>query len=274
MAEPETKASELSTRLAAPDRFGRFAQHYVASPGHAGGTDLERLVARAGAQSNWLTLDVATGPGHTAFRLAPIVRHVVATDLSPGMLGAARRLGHERGLENVSFTMADAQALPFGAGVFDAVTCRTAAHHFENCERFVREAARVLQPDGLLLVIDQLLPDGQAAGEYVTSFERLRDPTHRLGHSEQEWVTMVHEAGLALVYCERLVKILNLSEWADCQGCTSEILDRLRDVLLNAPPMAAAWLDPRNLDSSAATFSSHQILIAGRKTDAPCAEEP
>ena len=35
---------------------------------------------------------------------------------------------------------------------FDLVTCRIAAHHFPDAQRFLHESARVLRPGGLLLL--------------------------------------------------------------------------------------------------------------------------
>ncbi|HKV83530.1 MAG TPA: VOC family protein, partial [Ktedonobacterales bacterium] len=52
-------------------QFGATAEAYVASPGHASGDDLARLVELADPQESDYALDVSTGGGHVALALAP-----------------------------------------------------------------------------------------------------------------------------------------------------------------------------------------------------------
>ncbi|MBN1934676.1 MAG: HAD-IA family hydrolase, partial [Anaerolineae bacterium] len=110
-------------------RFGQFAQRYVTSRSHAQGNDLNRLLDIAQPQPHWHVLDVATGGGHTALKFAPYVASVVASDLTPAMLDAAKAFITAQGAGNVQFKLADAEALPFDAATFDLVTCRIAPHH-------------------------------------------------------------------------------------------------------------------------------------------------
>ena len=56
--------------------------------------------------------------------VAPTGGHVTATDLVPEMLDAATKNASERGVTNITFQQADAEALPFPDNSFDAVTCR------------------------------------------------------------------------------------------------------------------------------------------------------
>src|ERR1700733_9423816 len=132
---------ELKTRSLAQERFGGFARSYATSRPHAKGGSLTRLVELLRPQPAWTALDIATGAGHVALALAAHVAHVVASDLTPQMLGVARGLAAERGLRNIAFADARAEALPFADGSFDAVTCRIAPHHFEDVRKFVTEAA-------------------------------------------------------------------------------------------------------------------------------------
>src|SRR5204862_7006602 len=60
-------------------------------------------------QGDERALDVGTGAGTLALALAPLVREVVAVDLVPELLAAAR----EGAPENASFVEGDATQLPF-----------------------------------------------------------------------------------------------------------------------------------------------------------------
>ncbi len=251
----------------AQQRFGQFAQGYVTSPSHARGADLERLLELAQPQPDWLALDVATGGGHTALTFAPHVGRVIASDLTPAMLGAARAFIRERGAANVIFTTGDAEALPFATGTFDLVTCRIAPHHFPDVFRFVQESARVLKPGGALLVEDQLVPDDDRAARYVDAFERLRDPSHHRIYADYEWRGLFLDAGLTVEHAESLVKSgTRLLPWAERQGCAPGIIERLQVMLAQAPEAVAAWLRPTCAGTPDAAFDHHYILILGRKS--------
>src|SRR4026208_1546800 len=82
-----------------------------------------------------------------------------------------------------------AEPRPFADCSFDVVTCRVAAHHFEDVAAAVREMARV--SGKLVLVADNLFVD--EAGEEA---DRLRDPTHVRNYSEGEWRELFAGSGL------------------------------------------------------------------------------
>jgi SAM-dependent methyltransferase len=247
------------------ERFGAFAEDYVTSTVHARGEELDRLVEIARPQPDWVALDVATGGGHTALKFAPLVDRVIATDITPEMLREAEAYSRSQGADNVTFEPADAEDLPFGAGRFDLVTCRIAPHHFPNCRRFVQEAARVLRSGGLLLVQDLCLPEQKEAAGYVDSFERLRDPSHHRGYSESEWVAMFEVEGLTVQHTELIVKHHQFRPWAERQGCSPEIMERLVELVDQAPQGVLNWMQPVAFGTREARFINHHIIIAGRK---------
>ncbi|MCZ7669473.1 MAG: class I SAM-dependent methyltransferase [Chloroflexi bacterium] len=93
---------------------------------------------------------------------------------------------------------ADAENLPFSAASFDVVTCRIAAHHFEDNGCFLSEAARVLKSGAFLALVDNVVPGSRrrgkkadvvrAAGAYLNALEKLRDPSHVRCFSMEEWL--------------------------------------------------------------------------------------
>lgn len=101
-------------------------------------------------------LDLASGAGEPALTLAEVVEpngHVTATDLAPEMLAGAEGLARERGLTNIAFRQADAEALPFPDASFDRVTCRLGVMFFPDLPRALGEARRVLVPGGLVALL-------------------------------------------------------------------------------------------------------------------------
>ena len=78
--------------------FARRAAFYATSAAHTDKAVLDRVVELAQPWPGAVVLDVATGTGHTAFALAPQVRRVVGTDVTPEMLEQGRMLKAERGM--------------------------------------------------------------------------------------------------------------------------------------------------------------------------------
>jgi ubiquinone/menaquinone biosynthesis C-methylase UbiE len=269
----ETADRQRDVRALSRGRFSQFAERYVKSAAHASGTDLERLLAIADPQPTWTVLDVATGGGHTALAFAPHVARVIATDLAAEMLDAARRFLRTQTTAQISFALADAEDLPFATGAFDLVTCRIAPHHFRDAARFVRAGARVLRPadpdrgerGGVLLVQDQLLPDDRDAAQYIDAWERLRDPSHHRAFAVDEWRGMLLDAGLQHVQVEQVTKRHGFLSWAERQGCSPAVVDRLVEQILDAPAPVTAWMQPHAFGTPEASFVNHHILIAGEK---------
>jgi SAM-dependent methyltransferase len=111
----------------------------------------ELVVRGAELSPGMNVLDLASGTGEPALSLARAVGtqgHVVATDLVPEMLDAARQNAAAQGLTNIECRMADAEALPFSSGEFDRVTCRFGIMFFPNIPKAMAEIRRVLKPGG------------------------------------------------------------------------------------------------------------------------------
>lgn len=109
------------------------------------------LAARLGARRPARVLEVAAGTGVVTRALARAFdgsASIVATDLNQAMLDEAAAAGTPQG---VQWRQADAAALPFGDGSFDAVVCQFGAMFFPDRGRAFAEARRVLRPGGILL---------------------------------------------------------------------------------------------------------------------------
>src|SRR3990167_6406928 len=106
----EDDVSEQARRV--QEQFGASAAAYVTSAGHAGGDDLERLLAWGRQLAPARVLGVAPGPGHTALAFAGIARRVVAYDLTEPMLAVARGFVASQGAATVASVAGGVEALP------------------------------------------------------------------------------------------------------------------------------------------------------------------
>src|SRR3954469_16338682 len=119
-----------------------------ASPYHRGlgamtSRPLPALLDAAAVGAGSAVLDVATGPGYAAALAAGRGAKVVAVDFSREMLALAAKLHPE-----IDFRQADANALPFEDGTFDAVVSNLLMPHVSDLPAVVREFARVVRPGG------------------------------------------------------------------------------------------------------------------------------
>jgi len=107
------------------------------------------LVKRLASKPVSRVLEIACGTGVVTRRLAARLRApIVATDLNQAMLDTAASIGTPASVE---WRHADAQALPFDDGTFDAVVCQFGVMFFPDKPAAFAEARRVLKPGGTYL---------------------------------------------------------------------------------------------------------------------------
>lgn len=122
----------------------------------AGGKRLsyERMHAAAGAS----VLDVGCGPATDTLTLAALVGprgHVAGVDQDPAMVAEAdRRVAAAGVADRVEHHVADATALPFADGRFDAVRSERLFLHLADPEGALREMVRVTRPGGRVVLMD------------------------------------------------------------------------------------------------------------------------
>lgn len=247
------------------ERYAAAAQKYVISKVHASGMWLDDFVALADTQPDWRALDVATGGGHTALAFAKQVKHVIATDLTPRMLDVASQFIRAQAQDNVLFCGSDGEVLPFADASFDLVTCRVAAHHFPSIFDFMREASRVLRPNGVLMLHDHVVSSDDRVAEYVNAYEKLRDPAHARALNEYEWRGLFLDTGFKMTFVEERTTQHEVIPWAKRQNCSDETIERLQIMLLRAPQAVKAWMQPHRAGTELATYTDHHIIIRGVK---------
>jgi ubiquinone/menaquinone biosynthesis C-methylase UbiE len=212
-------------------KFGEATAEYAASAVHARGASLARLVELVDPKPSWRVLDVATGAGHTALAFAPRVARVTASDVTDAMLVEAKKLAKARGLVNFRTARARAEDLPFPDMSFDLVTCRLAAHHFENTGAFAEEAFRVLVPNGVFALVDNVSPNSRDWPAVYNDFEKLRDPSHGRCLALSEWAALLEDAGFAVEHSEHMDQDIEFDPWVQRMRCAGSTIARLKALL-------------------------------------------
>jgi SAM-dependent methyltransferase len=137
-------------------------------------------------------LDLGTGVGRVAIRIADRLTRIVVADLAPGMLERARRNAGRAGIENLDPVRLRSDRLPFRDASFDLVVCLGLLEHLPPSARSatLRECGRVLAAGGFLA-----LTLNNAGSAF------LRDPSdnpHRDGFQQESgyYCAIVGEAAL------------------------------------------------------------------------------
>ena len=109
-------------------------------------------------------LDVACGTGDFSIAIAKAVKkgEVIGVDISKEMLEVMRQKVLKNKLESmISQEMGDGEALRFPEGSFDRVVNAFGIRNFENREKGLQEALRVLKPGGRLVILELSRPQNK-----------------------------------------------------------------------------------------------------------------
>ena len=106
------------------------------------------FLERAGVAIRGRVLDAGCGGGGMPLSLAEEAQSVVGIDPVERFQDAGVRLARQRGIQHLSFALADGMALPFLDGVFDLVLSHAVIEHVSDAREYLRECARVLAPGG------------------------------------------------------------------------------------------------------------------------------
>lgn len=110
---------------------------------------IEAAMLREGLVPGGRTLDVACGAGKLGVQITERGGQGWGIDASPEMLGVSRWLYPA---DQVVLVRGIAESLPYRDGSFDRVICQGALDHFVAPRRFMDDAARILRPDGRLVL--------------------------------------------------------------------------------------------------------------------------
>ena len=96
-------------------------------------------------------LDVGSGASKELVRLAKLGFQAWAVDPSGHMLGMSQMTGDEAEA-SIILVRAIGEELPFADKSVDIVACQAALDHFSDRHAFMREAARIVKPDGHVVI--------------------------------------------------------------------------------------------------------------------------
>ncbi|HWQ15424.1 MAG TPA: class I SAM-dependent methyltransferase [Roseiflexaceae bacterium] len=180
---------------------------------------IEHCILRLDPQPGQRVLDVATGTGWGARRVAARGATVVGIDFGADLIDAAKALAAESGLE-IDFRVADAELLPFEDHSFDAIISTYGVMFVRDPEAAAAELARVCRPGGRIGLVTWPA-DGTVAGVFTVMKPYLPEPPSPPPPSPFAWGSR-----------ERLRQLL---------GPAFDLRFETGTTVLRAPDGAAVW---------------------------------
>jgi ubiquinone/menaquinone biosynthesis C-methylase UbiE len=245
------------------DEFARQAEAMAASPAFTSEEVIGRFRDALGSRPKGRVLDLACGPGILSAALAPQADLMVGVDITPEMLRKARQRCGSAGLDNARFLEATAEALPFAPAAFGCVVTRLSVHHLQDPATVLREARRVLRPDGSLILADVVSSPDTPESDLHNALEHLRDPSHVRMLSEPDLLRALAEARFAVASSSRWQQRRQFGEWAAIVR-NARSLGAL-EVVMRALAGAGmtAGIDLR-LSGGSLEFVHHYLLVVAR----------
>ncbi len=128
-------------------------------------------------------LDIGTGTGRMLTLLGDRADQAIGIDISSEMLLVARTRLHEAGLSHCMVRHENMYKQSFANSSFDTVTIDQVLSQADNPELVLGEAARILRPGGILLVVDfaRIAGDGEATQLAGITEQAIKNSLQRIG---------------------------------------------------------------------------------------------
>ena len=218
----------------AKEQFNNQAKFYSSSKTFSTGESLDILSNLFNKKKFKSGLDIGTGAGFAAFELSKSCEKVEATDISEGMINEAKKIMKERKINNLNFNICSAEELKYSDKEFDIVTCRTAAHHFLDVEKFCSEVRRVLKDEGEFIIVDTITSDQIKLNNWHQEVELIRDKSHIKNLSLIEWKSILKISKFSFLDIIQSRVTMNLNDWMERSGTSDKDKKILKDKFQNS----------------------------------------
>ena len=250
------------------------------------GPATELMLDLAGVSAGSRVLDVAAGAGGqtlAAARRAGPGGRVLATDISPAILGHAKSEAERAGLDNVSVRELDGEALDVEAGEYDAVISRVGLIYFPNRSAALAGVLRALRPGGRFATITYSTPEANGFFSVPIAVIRRRAqlPAPAAGQpgpfslgAPGVLESALEDAGFDDVQVRPVSAPLRLSSVAECVRFEQESFGALHQMIagLDADARDEAWAEigeqlARFEEPDGFVAPCELLVAAGRRPD-------
>ncbi|MDE5883665.1 MAG: class I SAM-dependent methyltransferase [Oscillospiraceae bacterium] len=157
-------------------------------------------------------LEIATGPGLLAKKVAYSAKKMIATDYSEGMIEEAKKGSIP---ENLTFEVADATALPYDDNSFDVVIIANALHVMPEPEKALQEIRRVLKNKGVLIAPNFVNHQMGFVSRVWSKILALAGVSFEHQWSTNEYKTFLENNGWKVVNCREMPARISIA-YTEC----------------------------------------------------------
>lgn len=169
----------------------------ITDQNHIGGKQASiELIQQLNINQNDKVLDIGSGLGGTARLLVEMTGcHVDGNDIFPDRIEDAKKLTDALGMtDKINYFEGDFLSLQLKSHDYDYIICQSAFVHFINKTAFFKQCRDWIKPNGILVIEDSFLDNGDYYLNYESDIE----------HLENIWVSQ-------LISMAELIKIIELN---------------------------------------------------------------
>lgn len=139
----------------------------------------KKVVAIVGNKKPETILDIATGTGDFVIMLSKLKpKKIIGLDISKGMLDIGIKKIKNKKLDGlIDMVLGDSEKLPFEDNSFDAVTVGFGVRNFENLNKGLQEIHRVLNADGIFVVLETSQPEKFPFRQFYNFYSKFIIPS-------------------------------------------------------------------------------------------------
>jgi ubiquinone/menaquinone biosynthesis C-methylase UbiE len=179
--------------------YARLAPRYDRRWSFYVNATIQATIERLDLNSHERILDLGCGTGTLIERLLDLAPEIEILGLDPSveMLDVAR----QKLPESIELRVGSAESIPFPDESFDRVISTSVFHYFRSPTQAIREAKRVLKPNGSLVITDWC--DDYLTCRVLDVFLRLVDRAHFRTYGVSECHKILQDEGFANVLIEK-----------------------------------------------------------------------
>jgi len=203
-------------------------------------------------------VDIGTGSGAVAAAIQPLVRHVVAIDLSDSMLAQGQWLG-------VSVVKLDIGDSFFADAIFDRVFARMVFHHVvDNLDRAILRCYDILRPGGKIVVAEGVPPvEDPEVVRWFTEMFALKE--ERRVFVPQDLEHYLRRNGLQNVTCtDHYIEHFSIRNWLENSGLEKDKQEAIMSMHKNASKTVKAAFQ-MECTADDCFVRSRNVILVGEK---------
>ncbi|MHA2890501.1 class I SAM-dependent methyltransferase [Bacillus cereus] len=216
-------------------------------------------------QKNKRLLDIATEQGTISDTLSPIFEEVITMGFEQITLEKIRNSNSSSKYKNISYIVGNTENLPFKKCSFDTVICRYAAYYFKNPSHFLWEIQRVLEDQGLFILIDSVSPENKHHDKFYNYFEKKRDSSQHYILKKNNWISLLERNRLRIQSCLTYERKNDFNAWCNMLKIPKKVRLMLTDYILLTSKEMQGFSNIEFENQIINSFSTETIVLICRK---------